>query len=255
MKVIKQSVDFEVTLTQRIKQSERRAWIVASVAAILVVMLGIAIMLLLPLKERVPYLVMADPYTGTSSLAKLTESEGYASVTSNEALNKSNVSKFITARESYDWDLSDQSDWIVVHAMGASSVVQAYRGLFEKNNPDNPNNIYGQSKLARVKIKSIILGKNGQNIYNFATVRFDKLIYNKVSFNIESAASFVATLAFEYKSNLAMVENHRIMNPLGFRVNSYRVDPEFAPKESQLILKEITDQQQRTGLTTGEVSQ
>ena len=57
---------------------------------------------LLPLKERVPYLVMADAFTGTSTVARLRDDFRNADVTRSEAINRSNVAHFVLARESYD---------------------------------------------------------------------------------------------------------------------------------------------------------
>ena len=71
-RAVVRAVNFEVSIADLARRSERRAWLVAGVA----LAMGLALLgdcfYLLPLKEKVPYLVMADAYTGTSTVARLT---------------------------------------------------------------------------------------------------------------------------------------------------------------------------------------
>lgn len=241
-KIVAKSIDFEVSITEGIRKSERRAWIVAICSVVVVVLMIIGMVLILPLKEKVPYLIMADPYTGTSSLSKITDNFAPRDITSSEAINKSNVAHFVIARESYDWDLINRRDWNTVFAMANSTVSTNYRNLYADDNPKNPDKVYGQAQSVRVKIKSMVLLEDAKGVVNGATLRFDKLIINKAESRISDAEAYVATLAFEYKNNLAMAEDQRIENPLGFRVIAYRVDPEFATPANAVILKEVSEQ-------------
>lgn len=229
--VARQSRNFEISLADQARKSERRAWLVALAALLVTMMLLAGYIGLVPLKEKVPYLVMADPYTGTSTVARLSDNFQNETITTNEAINKSNVARFVIARESYDWDLISRRDWNIVNAMGDRNVVSEYRKQFEPTNPHNPDTIYGQKMSVRVKIKAITLksipsGKEGSPPILSADVRFDRIVVDKQAARIVSAESYIASMAYEYKPNLAMKEEYRIENPLGFRVISYRVDPE-----------------------------
>src|SRR3546814_1130437 len=64
--VVSRSVNFEVTIADLARRSERRAWWVAFGAILMALILAGGYFLMLPLKEKVPYLVMADAYTGRS---------------------------------------------------------------------------------------------------------------------------------------------------------------------------------------------
>src|SRR5687768_8495324 len=99
---VSKSVNFEITLADMSRRSERRAWLVASGAIALSLILAAGYFYMLPLKEKVPYLIMADAYTGTSSVARLTQDADHRSITTKEAVNRSNVAHFLLARESYD---------------------------------------------------------------------------------------------------------------------------------------------------------
>lgn len=96
---LKKSIDFEVTLADMARRSERRAWRVAAAATVMSLILAAGYFYFLPLKEKVPYLVMADAYTGTSTVARLREDFGKNSITTSEAINRSNVHHFVVARE------------------------------------------------------------------------------------------------------------------------------------------------------------
>src|SRR3546814_16148501 len=69
--VVSRAVNFEVTIADLARRSERRAWWVAFGAILMALILAGGYFLMLPLKEKVPYLVMADAYTGTSTVARL----------------------------------------------------------------------------------------------------------------------------------------------------------------------------------------
>ena len=61
-RAVSKAIDFELTLADMAKRSERRAWLVASAASLLSLVLAAGYFYMLPLKEKAPYLVMADAY-------------------------------------------------------------------------------------------------------------------------------------------------------------------------------------------------
>src|SRR3546814_736626 len=117
--VVSGSVNFEVTIADLARRSERRAWWVAFGAILMALILAGGYFLMLPLKEKVPYLVMADAYTGTSTVARLRGDFASNQITAKEAINRSNVSHYVLARESYDSALLGLRDWVTVYAMSA----------------------------------------------------------------------------------------------------------------------------------------
>jgi type IV secretion system protein VirB8 len=239
---VEKSIDFEVGLTRLMRQSEQRAWWIAGLAAFSVVIMAIAFVFVMPLKEKTPYLVLADPYTGSASLTKLAPSTGFQQIAVNEAINKANVSHYLIARESYDWEIIGRRDWFVVNSMSAPDVAASYASLYNAANPQNPDTIYGRSKSVRIRIKSLVLSsKNAAGQYTIATVRFDKFLINRSENRIETGQSLIATLTFQYQENLQFEEKYRVENPLGFQVTSYRVDPEYASPASAALLQEITE--------------
>lgn len=225
---VKKSLDFENTLVDIRKKSEKRAWIIAGVSTFTSLCLIGGLFYILPLKERQPYLVMADVYTGQATVAKLEGNWNNINITKNEAVNKSNISHFIMARESFDSQIIYDNDWATVYSMSAADVSNSYRNFMNKGNPNSPFNLYGSSQSIRVKILSIVLNNSGKEEGRdaSATVRFQRFLLNKSTGTSRLIDSNIATLTYTYNSNLKMDEKYRLKNPLGFQVLSYRVDPD-----------------------------
>ena len=223
------SVNFELTIVDVARRSERRAWWVATSSLLVSLILLGGYFYVLPLKEKVPYLVMADAYTGTSTVARLAGDFSRNSITASEAINRSNVAHFVLARESYDYALIRLRDWTTVYTMSSPDVASAYSSLHAARNPDSPFNSYGKTRSIRVSILSIQLIGGGAGIApKGATVRFQRSLYDNATSTTRPLDSKIATLEFAYKSNLSMDEKDRVENPLGFQVTSYRVDNDYA---------------------------
>lgn len=228
-RAVAQGVSFELTLAERARKSERRAWLVAWSAIVMALILAGGYFLFLPLKEKVPYLVMADPYTGTASVARLSGNFQDRDVTTEEAINKSNVAQFVLARESYDSGLIGQRNWRTTLSMAGPAVAPAYVTLHAESNPERPFRLYGGGRAVRVRILSIVLlGGSGGQRPTGATVRFQRSVYDKGRGSSQALDSKIATMEFAYNPNLRLNEEDRLLNPLGFRVTNYRVDDDFA---------------------------
>ena len=228
-RAVGRAVNFELSIADLARRSERRAWRVAGAAlSTSLVLLG-GYFYLLPLKEKVPYLVMADAYTGTSTVARLTGDFNDNKITTSEAVNRSNIAHFVLARESYDFALIRLRDWTTVYTMAAPAVAAGYTRLHSSQNPDSPYHLYGKTRAIRVAILSIqLLGDPRSGSPQGATVRFQRSLYDSGSATARPLDSKIATLQFAYKPNLAMDEKDRIENPLGFQVTAYRVDNDYA---------------------------
>lgn len=225
---LSKSTNFEITIADIAKRSERRAWWVAITAIVVALILLGGYFYMLPLKEKVPYVIMADAYTGTSSVARLTEDFTNQHITTSEAINRSNVAHFVLARESYDLATINMHDWATVLTMASPGVASAYRIWVSPQNPDGPYKLYGKNRSIRVKILSIVLMGGGLNeTPKGATVRFQREVFNNGNGATDPLDNKIATLMFTYKPNLQMDDQYRIENPLGFQVTQYRVDDDY----------------------------
>jgi len=226
---VAQGMNFEVSIADLAKRSEKRAWRVAWCAIGMSLILAGGYFYMLPLKQTVPYVVLADSASGVSSLARLSDDLVNRRITSSEAVNRSNVAHFILARESYDLALTNLRDWPTVLTMASDTVAQPYLALHAQNNEQSPYKLYGKTKAVRVKILSIVLLGGGADAPpKGATVRFQRSLFDKTTGATMPIDNKIATIEFTYKANLGMDDQYRIENPLGFQVMSYRVDNDYA---------------------------
>lgn len=226
---IARAANYEVSIADLARRSERRAWMVAFAAVAMAVLLAAGCFALFPLKEEVPFLVMADAHTGNAAVARVDSDFGQRWITASEAVNRSHVARFVTMREAFDDALMQLRDWRAVHSMSAPQVAAAFSALHSPRNPDRPFATYGRGKAVRVRILSIVFMGGGVDAPpDGATVRFQRSVYDKGSGVTEPLDSKIATLGFTYKPSLKMDEQDRIENPLGFQVTSYRVDNDYA---------------------------
>jgi len=226
---ISRSVNFELTIADLARRGEQRAWYVAFASMAMALILAGGYFYMLPLKQKVPYLVMADAYTGTATVARLDGDFAMRGITTREAVNRSNVAHFVLARESYDQSLVNLHDWKTVQTMASSSVKSEYMAMFSSTNPDSWVKQYGPYQSIRIKLLSIQLVGGGRGkTPRGATVRFQRSLFNKSNGSTRAMDNKIATIEFTYEQNLEMDDQNRIENPLGFWVTSYRVDDDYA---------------------------
>lgn len=216
-KIYKEAMDFESSVKYMIEQSNKKAWLITFISVFITIISIIALCLLTPLKTVEPYVIRVDNITGmVDIISTLNEKE----ISSNEALDKYFVSKYIKAREGYYYDMLNQ-DYILVQLLSSNEVSQAYRKIYEGDNARDLK--LGNSTQIEVSIISIVL--NESNGVKTATARINLTNKNKNSM-AQNTSTQVITLSYEYQ--VAQVdEENRLLNPLGFKVTNYRVDEEI----------------------------
>ena len=227
--ILKKSMDFESNVISMVKRSERRAWTVALGAMALTLLMGGAIAYMLPLKEKVPYLVTVDLKRSTSTISPLRDNIAATGIYASEALNRSHVARFVQAREGYDYDTINEYDWEYVASMSNDPVKNLFVKQFDGTN-NSPEKKWGRNTAIRVQVTSVILNGLDEErgaIPTGATVRFEKWKFDKGTGKSEFLSSHVATMSFEYKAHLKMSDKLRLRNPLGFQVTAFRVDDEI----------------------------
>jgi len=226
---VAKAVSYEITVADMARRSERRAWWVATGSLLMSLALAGGYYYMLPLKEKVPFLVMADAYTGNATVARLSGTFRGETITANEAINRSNVAQYVMARESYDSAVMGLRDWELVFVMSTDPVSQTMRARYAGNNPQNPFVMYGREKAIRVKILSITpLGAEPNGSFRGASVRIQRSLLDKRSGVSNFLDNQLVTMRFEYNQNLALSEQDRVLNPLAFQVTEYRVDNDYA---------------------------
>lgn len=218
-KFIQSAKAFEKSEIDIVRRSNKIAWRITGTC---IVIMGIAIGAvagLTPLKTVIPFVIRVDNNTGaTDIVTQLKVSEKSYS----ETINKYWLAQYVRYRESYDWQ-TVQSTYDATNLLSAPAVQAEFAKLYN-NNPAAPHLVLKDNFKVIVKVNAISF------VGEMAQVRFEKHIIPLAAGNPTRPApqKMIATVAFEYQ-NKPLKEADRLVNPLGFQVTSYRVDPEAAP--------------------------
>lgn len=209
------------------QRSERRAWVVAGTACLLTVVAVTALSLLAPLRRNVPYLYVVDKASGNVEFVGAIDDraiKGYQ-----ELLDKHWVQRYVTARESYSFRLLQQ-DYDTVMAMSDELVARDYARLYD--GPNARDKKFANAVEMTITILSLRPAASAAG--DHMIVRFSKTVRRLDSNYSEPAQQFVATVRYTYLPSTIGQEKELLLNPLGFKVEAYRVDAELAPSAPAL---------------------
>ena len=212
-----QSFDFETSIHYLIEQSNKRMWLIASVSGLIAILSIIAVLLLTPLKEVEPYVIRVDNVTGAVDIISILNEE---QITGNEALDKHFIAQYVKAREGYFYDMLN-NDYTLVQLLSTPSVAETYRALYQGDKARDA--VLKNFVQIFVDILSIVL--TDSNGVKTATIRTNLRTKNRNS-GEENISYKVVTLSYEYQIG-KIDERHRLLNPLGFKVLTYRTDEEI----------------------------
>ncbi|MDG2957049.1 type IV secretion system protein [Bisgaard Taxon 10/6] len=171
---------------------------------------------LTPLKRSEPFVLRVDNNTGAVDIVQpISDSR---STTYGEVLDKYWLAQYVIERESYDWQLI-QNSFDRVKLMSVPNVFSEYNAYITSKR--SPVLTFKEDKKVRVQVLSVSF------INNIGQVRFSKTVLNANGQpdNAYPVTNWLATIAFDYKKEIKLEQDRRA-NPLGFEAISYRVDSE-----------------------------
>ncbi|MFC3715152.1 virB8 family protein [Luteimonas soli] len=197
-----------------VKRSEKRAWRVAISAAVLAGLAVLAVVLLTPLKTVEPFVVQVDKI-GAANTVTLLDTR---SITANEALDKYWLGQYVNYREEY-LNQTSYGNYRATRLLSSQAVGSAYFQQANPENPRSPSAVYGTKGTVEISVTSITFISKNQAQVRF--VRREKR--NSDQQPVETR--WIATIAYQYL-NPPLKEAERLINPVGFQVTDYRLDPE-----------------------------
>ncbi len=202
-----------------LRASRRIAWWVAGGAATIAVCEALALLFLTPLKTVEPYTLLVDRQTGYVQQLRPLEPD---TLTPDRALTQSFLVQYVIAREGFDIDLL-QKDYRKVALWSAGSAREAYLAGMQVSNPASPLARLPRSSLVDVEVKSVTpLGQDT------AMVRFDTQ-RRDANGRTYPSEPWVTVVRYSYSGEPMSVAD-RMINPLGFKVSSYRKSAEALPQ-------------------------
>ncbi|CAM4468549.1 MAG: Type IV secretion system protein virB8 [Legionellaceae bacterium] len=143
-------------------------------------------------------------------------------VSIDEVFTKKFINDYMLARENYTFDTAELN-YYTAAAFMAPSLQRQWEYYWDSNNIENPFIAYKNATKIHIAINSIILHPKNQGKNDIATVHFKKILQQG---ELKKITYWIATLTYKY-ANPAMDEKWRRINPLGFQILDYRVDPEI----------------------------
>lgn len=205
-------------------REQRNNWAKIAVGCVVASIVSlITLIIILPLKEIKPYVVMVDKTTGEAE--KIVEVRP-ATLQQQEAVLQSELVSYVVDRETYD--PADNPTRIPdVMARSSESAAQTLSQLWRSSSPQYPPTVYGADVRIRIVVKSISLTPAVQRgALDLARVRITKHREQKGHEAVQR--SFVVTVGFQFKPQVNATLESVWKNPLGFNVLSYRIDAETA---------------------------
>lgn len=218
--IINTSRSFEKKMIDADKNSKKTAWIIASISVALVVLLVVAIICMLPLKQTDTALYVIDSHTGRSQfITRVKESE----LTANEAIAKSYVANYVKLREGYNY-FSLQNDYDTVQLFNSDAVNAEYLAWFA--GPDAPDKVNNKAEYvvnAEIISDPISYATKPDQLANVRV----KLTTRRIADGTTKVSIWNIRMTFRYIPSKKLTDSQRESNPLGFIVTSYQREKEL----------------------------
>lgn len=196
-------------------KSRKSAWMVAG-ASVVLAFLGLgAGWAGLSQDAPDPLILRVDNATGNVDVVTTMKEQetSYGEVVDSYFLNK-----YVLNRESYDYD-TIQTLYDTTALLSNPVVQREYYALFDGQN-GRDKTLSNRTRIT-VRIRSITPTAGGNAVVRFSTQ------YRHSNGTNDSPRNWIATIGYAYVNAPISAQDRRI-NPLGFQVYSYRVDPESA---------------------------
>jgi len=200
---------------ETLRRSRRTAWIIAGIAVSIAAIQAVALVVLVPLKQTMPYTITVDRETG---YVQTTRGVNLGTLSETEAVAQSFVVQYVLARETFDAaDYREQYRKTLAWSQGAAET--EYLRDWDKTNPNGIQSRVSPNTRIQVTVKSVtILGPRS------AMIRFDTE-RSEGGGMPGMRQPWVASVVYSF-SNKPISEQDRYLNPLGFQISSYRRDAE-----------------------------
>jgi type IV secretion system protein VirB8 len=202
-------------------RSAQRAWRVAGCACLVALAAVVAVAGLTPFKTIEPFIVRVDNTTGVVDL--LPRYEGDAEWP--EAVTRYLLTQYVTVRERFVMALAE-ADYEQAGAYHSATMNQSWAALWDRSNAESPLNRHLDGSSVRVQIKAVSFLSRANQVKDLAQLRF--LRATELNGGAERVAHYIATVQYAY-GKPSSDERQRALNPLGFKVLEYRVEPELGP--------------------------
>ena len=208
------------------RRNARVAWRVAGAGWLCAMASAAALLLLMPLKEVVPYLVRVDGSTGIVDVVPVFA--GHA--TPEEAVTRYFLTHYVSVCERFNFSTAE-SDYEECGAFHSAQRNQAWYALWTSTNPNSPLNLHKDGSGVRVQVNSVSFFTRASGLSDLAQVRYLKASRQGPGAE-ETFTHWIATIQYAY-AEAAKDPKTRRWNPLGFKILDFRAEPELVSEAAK----------------------
>ena len=220
-----EAASWDLDRARRLARSARVGWSVAGVACFVIVLLALALMLLMPLKHVVPFLIRVDRTTGVVDVVPTYQ--GHATLS--QAVTRYFLIHYISVCERFNYATAE-SDYEECGAFQTPQENEAWYARWNPGNPASPLNAHKDGSTVSVRIEDVSFFKRASGIQNLAQVRYVTTV-REGSGAAGTEAHWIATLEYAY-GKPSSNPTERLFNPLGFKVVSFTREPEVLSRSA-----------------------
>ena len=208
------------------RRNARIAWRVAGAGWLCAMASAAALLLLMPLKEVVPYLVRVDGSTGIVDVVPVFAGRA----TPEEAITRYFLTHYVSVCERFNFSTAE-SDYEECGAFHTAQRNQAWYALWTSTNPNSPLNLHKDGSSVRVQVNSVSFFTRASGLSDLAQVRYLKASRQGPGAE-ETFTHWVATIQYAY-AEAAKDPKTRRWNPLGFKILDFRAEPELVSEAAK----------------------
>jgi type IV secretion system protein VirB8 len=176
-----------------------------------------ALIALMPLKRTEPFVIRVDNSSGVVDVVPVYA--GNAQLP--EAVTRYFLNHYVTTCERFDFATAE-SDYEECGAFHAPARNQQWFEQWNRNNPQSPLNLYKDGSNLKADVSAISFFERATGVSDLAQVRYSKITRQG---SAERSSHWIATVQYAF-GQPATDPRIRRWNPLGFKVVSFRSEPE-----------------------------
>jgi type IV secretion system protein VirB8 len=201
------------------RRTTKIAWWVAAAGWSSAVASAAALLVLMPLKQAIPYLVRVDRSTGIVDVVPVLGEPA----TPGEAVSRYFLSHYVSICERFNFSTAE-SDYEECGAFHSAQRNQAWYARWNATNPQSPLNVHKDGSSVSVQVNSVSFFTRASGVSDLAQVRYLKAARQGAGAQ-ETFTHWVATIQYTY-GEAAKDPKVRRWNPLGFKIVDFRTEPE-----------------------------
>ena len=176
-----------------------------------------ALIALMPLKRTEPFVIRVDNTSGVVDVVPV-----YAGTAPlPEAVSRYFLNHYVSTCERFDFATAE-SDYEECGAFHAPARNQQWFEQWNRNNPQSPLNLYKDGSNLKADVSAISFFERASGVTDLAQVRYTKITRQG---SAERSSHWIATVQYAF-GQPATDPKIRRWNPLGFKVLSFRSEPE-----------------------------